>query len=237
MSDHVSIERMNEALDGALTAAQQSSLDEHMLECAPCRQEYARLSEVVDAVRSLPRSAETPPDVWAEIAARIGDAVPAGETDDVTVLALPTGAARPVSRRIVLSLPQLAAAAMVVSLLSAGTVWLAIGGSSPESTMAQSTTPSLVGAAARAVSTDDGRYGEVVGQLEQILEEGRSVLTAETLVTIEQSLLTVNSAIAEVETALADDPGSDLLLRMLSTYQRTKLGVLQRAAAAVQAQT
>ena len=62
------------------------------------------------------------------------------------------------------------------------------------------------------------------------------VLAPETLVTIEESLNTVNAAIEEIETALADDPNSDLLLRMLATHRSTKLGVLQRAAAAVQAQ-
>ena len=47
---------------------------------------------------------------------------------------------------------------------------------------------------------------------------------------------TVDAAIHEIEVALGDDPNSDLLLRMLANHQRTKLGVLQRAAAAVQAQ-
>jgi hypothetical protein len=47
----------------------------------------------------------------------------------------------------------------------------------------------------------------------------------------------VDAAIADVEQALADDPNSDLLIRMLAAHRRTKLGVLQRAAAAVQAQT
>jgi hypothetical protein len=87
------------------------------------------------------------------------------------------------------------------------------------------------------VSLQGEPYGEVVAELQQILAEGRGVLTAETLLTIEESLRTVDEAIADVEQALASDPGSDLLLRLLATHRRTKLGVLQRAAAAVQAQT
>jgi hypothetical protein len=105
--------------------------------------------------------------------------------------------------------------------------------------MAMEAEPGVVpgGAAARAVSFEEDRYAEVVGQLERILSEGRDVLAPETLVTIEQSLRTVDEAIADVELALASDPNSDLLRRMLSSHQRTRLGVLQRAAAAVQAQT
>ena len=54
---------------------------------------------------------------------------------------------------------------------------------------------------------------------------------------IEESLATIDDAMADIESALADDPNSDLLQRMLANHQRMRLGVLQRAAAAVQAQT
>jgi hypothetical protein len=87
------------------------------------------------------------------------------------------------------------------------------------------------------VSLENGGYLEALAALEQIVAGGRSVLAPETLATIEGSLRTVDAAIADVEQALADDPNSDLLIRMLAAHRRTKLGVLQRAAAAVQAQT
>lgn len=236
MSEHVSTARIHEALDGELTAAEMAVMEGHLLECTPCRDEYARLSEVVDSIRSLPRGGNAP-DVWGEIQARIGERVPGGGEDDVKVLALPGRGDRYSARRISFSVPQLAAAAIVVSVLSAGIALRVARGPEVSPQLAQGSTPTLVGAAARAVSSEGSRYGEVVLQLEQILEEGRAVLSPETLTTIEASLTTVNAAITDVEQALADDPGSDLLLRMLANYQRTKLGVLQRAAAAVHAQT
>ena len=93
------------------------------------------------------------------------------------------------------------------------------------------------GALLEAVSLEQARYSEMIDQLEQVLEEGRSVLAPETLVSIDEALRTVDEAISEIETALAEDPNSDLLLRLLTTHQNTKLGVLQRAAGAVQSQT
>lgn len=249
MTNHVSTERMHEALDGLLSSAELQVVEDHLMECEPCRHEYARLSEIVTAVRALPKSAAAPEGAWQGIADRIADAERA-EGYEATVVALPTPlrqatatgamAGGKITRRntFSLSLGQLAAAAALVAVLSAGTVLVALSGSgsaSPE--IAQQTVVPVGGAAARAVSLEGEPYGEVVAELQQILAEGRGVLTPETLLTIEESLRTVDEAIDDVEQALTNDPGSDLLLRLLASHRRTKLGVLQRAAAAVQAQT
>jgi hypothetical protein len=87
------------------------------------------------------------------------------------------------------------------------------------------------------VSSEGARYADAVDRLERILVAGRGVLGPETLLSIEQSLGTVDAAIADIEEALVADPGSDMLRRMLSAHRSTRLGVLQRAAAAVQAET
>lgn len=233
MSQHVSIERMNESLDGLLSSTATTEIEEHMEACAACRNEYARLSETVREIRSLPREALAPEGSWEAIAARIGDA-PASAEEDVPVYRLPTAGRS--TRRISFSVPQLAAAGVAVALLSAGLMWMAIGGGPDQPPVAAFTDPPG-GAAARAVSLDGGRYTEVVGRFEQILDEGRDVLRPETLLSIEESLATIDDAIAEVESALTRDPNSELLQRMLASHQRTRLSVLQRAAWAVQAHT
>ncbi len=236
MSEHISTERMNESLDGLLSDVETTPIERHLEACAPCRNEYARLSETIKAVASLPKQAGVPESVWAEISERISGDVRGGAGDEVPVYRLPT--AKRSVRSISFSVPQLAAAALFVSLLSAGIAWLAIeGGRAGGSIQVAVTAEGPGGAAARAVSLEDGRYAEVVDQLQQILEAGRGVLAWETLLTIEESLLALDAAIEEIETALAEDPNSDLLRRLLANRQRTKLGVLQRAAAAVQAQT
>jgi len=240
MSGHVSIERMHEAIDGALSAREMAELEEHFAACGSCRNEHARLAEVVQAVGALPRAADTPDAVWVEIASRI-DGAQRASGPEPKVLHLPTAAqqasadqlSHPGRRRFSLTMPQMVAAAILVALVSATTMWVALGDAPVATTTRDEAVPG--GAAARAVSLDDGRYAEAVNELEQILEEGRTVLAPETLAMIEESLRTVDAAIAEVEDALAEDPNSDLLMRMLSSQQSTKLSVLQRAAAAVQA--
>jgi len=238
MSEHVSTERMNEVLDGLLPDVEVATVEQHLEACAACRNEYARITETVRSVASLPRDARAPDGTWEAIAARIGSgAGGAGEgSDDVAVYTLPTAA--PPQRRLSFSIPEAMAAGIAVALVSAGLMWAVVdsgGRNDAPATAAVEQVPG--GAAARAVALEGTRYAEVVGQLEAILEEGRSLLTPETLASIEQSLTTIDAAIADIESALSEDPSSDLLQRLLASHQRTRLGVLQRAAAAVQAQT
>lgn len=247
MSEHVSLDRMNAAVDGLLSTAELDALRAHVDDCAACRDAYARLSETVLAVRALPTTASPPPEAWSEIEARISGRVrPGGRSDsgdEVEVVSLedrrPTRVHAPARNRgLSLTWPQLATAAALVAVVSASAMWLALERRGPIAAgTTELATPELGGAAARAVSLEDTRYAEAADRLEQILEEGRTLLDRETLLTIEESLRTVDAAIADVEEALGSDPNSGLLLRLLTNHQRTKLGVLQRAADAVQAQT
>jgi len=232
MSEHFSVERMHDAVDGLLSAAEMQELDAHGSQCDACRQDYARISETVEAIRSLPKAASTPDGLWQGIAARIDAVEPDAEPAAADVLRFPTRfAAR---RRFSFTAPQLAAAALIVSLFSATLVWTAMSGG--DEATPRVAIGSELGPAARVIAAASSRYDAVVSDLELILEQGRSVLSAETLLTIEAALTTVNAAIDEIEMALREDPNSDMLHRMLSANQRTKLGVLQRAVDAVRAQ-
>ncbi len=242
MSDHISRERMHEALDGALSSSERALIESHLATCDVCRNELARLSEVVADLRALPRSATPPDDLWSGIRARVRAAGQEAAGEGATVLELPARAAADVAARersavrgVRLTVVQLAAAAAAVALITAGTMKLAMDAGAPSSLeVAIEDAAAPGGAAARAVSFEEGRYVDMIDELEQILVEGRTVLAPETLVTIEASLSTVDAAIDEIETALTQDPASDLLLRLLTTHRNTKLGVLQRAAGAIQ---
>lgn len=243
MTDHISPERLHAALDGLLSSAELADVRAHVDVCEPCRHEYARLSEVVSGIRALPNRGATPEGLWAAIESRIETTTRAdaegANPSETPVIALPTApaaAAGASASRLTVSWVQLAVAAALVAAVSAGTMWFALQGPSARRIAATPQEVVLGGAAARAVSLEDTRYVDTVTQLEMILEEGRELLDSETLVTIEESLRTVNAAIAEIEDALADDPNSALLSRLLTNHQRTKLGVLQRAVDAVQAQ-
>jgi anti-sigma factor RsiW len=243
---------MHEAIDGTLSAAETAGLGAHLEECAACRDGYARLSEVVAALRALPRAGRPPESTWADIRARIEGVDRDSDHEETKVLTLPTGHAESIerdtkrvrasfsNRGVRLSVPQLAAAAALVAFVSAGVMRLAMRGDTAGVVSAEPELGMLEmpgGAAARAVSLDGDRYAETVARLEQVLAAGRSVLAPETLATIQESLATVDAAIDEIEAALAEDPNSDLLQRLLTAHQGTKLGVLERAVSAVHART
>jgi anti-sigma factor RsiW len=235
MISHVSERRMHQILDGELSSSELEHVERHVATCASCRERFARMSETVRDLGSLPKLASPPVEAWERIAERIGRAPP-GRPADVAVLALPVARAR--ARLLTLSLPQLGAVAAVVAALWVGALALGLRMAGGEAAVGSETAlPAGVGPAARAVAATGVEYDRVVEDLERIVEEGRGVLAPETLLTIEESLATVDLAIAEVREALASDPSSEILVRMLATHERTRLGVLERAARAVRAQT
>ena len=117
-------DKLSDYLDGELPGDEREAVESHLAGCAPCRIALEDLRRVIARARSIqPR----PPhqDLWAGIAERI-EARPASAK--VTPLHA-SEAQRPVrmpSRRISFSLPQLAAAAVLLMALSGGVVWLIV---------------------------------------------------------------------------------------------------------------
>jgi len=233
MIEHISTEKIHDLLDGLLSAAEEDEARSHVDECATCRSEVARLGDIVQAVRGLPRSGQAPDGLWEGIQGRIEGTQPA-EVEDTSVVEFPGAGAR--RRRFHFSAPQLAAAAVVVSLLSAGTVWMAVSGLGSSSPPAVATAEPQ-GSAVRAASLDELGYAEAVQELEDILLQGRDLLAPETVATIDRSLQTIDEALNEVQAALEADPSSEVLGRMLVNHQRSRLRLLRQAAEAVWARS
>lgn len=240
MSTHLSIERMNDLLDGLLPAAEADAARAHLDACGVCRQDFAVLSETVAELRTLPRDARPPEHLWGDIEARIqGRPAVRAEEETATVLAFPgTPAAPPARRGILLSVPQLAAAAAVVALVSAGLVYSAVSGGGMQVTPAQAPEQGpVIGPAARAASSGSAGYDQAIADLEALVERGRETLSPETVATLEASLASIDQALADVRDALRDDPSSELLMSMLVGHQTSKLRVLRQAAAGIQGRT
>jgi len=232
MNGHISTDTMHDLLDGLVRPSEEMFLRGHLRACARCRGEFDALEAAVTALRDLPDEARAPDGLWSGIESRIAEA-PAPASEDPQVLSL--DGARRGPRRFSLTLPQLAAAAVVVSLLSAATVWTALSGGNAAGPDAAPASASVVESpSARVVSLGETGYDEAVVQLETIIEQGRDVLSPETLATLEASLRTIDGAIAEVRGALEADPSSELLARLLANHQRSKLRVLRQAAISVQ---
>jgi anti-sigma factor RsiW len=112
-------DQLSEYLDGELSAAQQAAVERHLRGCADCTAVLNDLKRVVARAKSIePRPPQA--DLWAGIAERIDAGRPStvpGPFSPVTMVA------RRAPRRIAFTLPQLAAAALVVAAVSGGIAW------------------------------------------------------------------------------------------------------------------
>jgi anti-sigma factor RsiW len=176
-------DRLSELVDGDLDAATAAAAEAHLTECAACAGIVADLRAVARRAQEL-RDREPVRDLWPGIAARVE------RHDAVTSL---SRWKRLRKRRVVFSVPQLAAAGVALLAVSAGTVWLAIGGGGAPSPV-PGTAPAVVVSAPPSLTL--AGYEPAVRELELVLAEHRDRLDTATVRVIEASLATIDRAIA-----------------------------------------
>jgi predicted anti-sigma-YlaC factor YlaD len=206
--------RLSEYVDGELPADERVALERHLDGCDACRATVAELGDVRDAAATLPERVDVP-DLWPGIAQRIG-AAPA----TATVL--------PLRRRWVFTLPQLAAAAVLLMVLGAGGAVVALRGGRGSAPLA--VTPGVSGGTPVAFAAQ-APYDEAIADLERVLAEHRGQMDTATVRVLEESLATIDRAIARARAALAADPSDAYLNGHLAETMRKKLDLLRRAAA------
>jgi anti-sigma factor RsiW len=208
--------RLSEFADGELSGDERAALEAHLAGCDECRRTLGELTRVRDQAAGLPER-QPKRDLWPGIAARIG--APAGEV-------------RPVRRRWAFTLPQLAAAALLlVAVGAAGTVMLA----PHEQTQPGGGAVAPVAATAPAAFAANAAYDNAVRELNAILAQHRGALDSTTVRVLEESLATIDRAIARAREALATDPNDPYLNAHLAETMRRKATLMQRAAALVAA--
>src|SRR5579872_5879839 len=185
------LDQLSDYLDDELTSSERRAVEAHLTGCDACARTLDELRRVVDRARTaVPR----PPahDLWDGIASRLADDA--------------RGAPQPVDRRrrVSFTLPQLAAAAVLVAALSGAVVFLAgrrAGGSmepaSPTDRVLRADTAPPPAVDVTTVSFADAQYDQAVTDLEAALKQGRGMLDASTIAAIEQSLQTIDQAIAQ----------------------------------------
>jgi len=219
MNEHLN-ELLSAYLDDELSAADRVRAEEHLAACAQCRTELESLRRVVRRAGSLD---DRPPerDLWAGIAGRLGTP----DTADVVPLASRR-------RRITFTVPQLAAAALALMMLSAGAVSLMVHRDTP----AVARTPEAAqGAATVRTVFDPGAvistsYEAPIAELQQALAARRGRLDTATVRVVEQSLQLIDRAIRQAQQALARDPGNQYLNSHLQRAYDRKLELLRQAA-------
>jgi anti-sigma factor RsiW len=229
MSEHLSLERTHDLIDGLLPAEAADRARHHLAECADCRERHAQLSELASDLRSVPRDAAPPPEIWDAIARRIDGTIPGAEPESADVIALP--GVRPARRRISFTIPQLAAASVVLAVTSASVLWMATSRPTPEVAVEAES------AGVTRFASDAASYDTALDELMTIVETARPYLAPETLIALDQSIAEIDAAIEDIGAALESDPSSDLLQSMLVNQQRSKLRVLSQVATLTQAQS
>jgi anti-sigma factor RsiW len=230
-------DRLSEYLDGELTPDERVALERHLAGCGACAATLEELRRVVERMRSLPARAPAA-DLWGDIAERIDARPPMNGR----VVPMRTAA----SRRFSFTLPQLAAASVLLALLSGGIAWRLAGrpeglhsdGGSADLQVRPEVDRGRPSADAPAdsirvepVGLADAEYDSAVADLQRAVRNGRGHLDPATIAIVEQNLKIIDRAIDQAKQAVMDDPGNSYVTSHLVETRRKKLDLLRRAAA------
>ena len=229
-------DQLSEYLDGELTPEEQAAVDSHLRQCAACTAVLNDLKRVVAQAQGLdPRPPQA--ELWTGIAGRIDGRAAR------RVMPFP---ARP-ARRFAFTMPQLAAASLLIAAVSGSVAWSMAdraartsGANGREAAGIVATAPiepaddraaAEPAVAIETVSLADAQYDAAVADLEKALKQGRGRLDPATVATVEHNLETIDQAIQQAREALAGDPANTYLSSHLVEARRRKLDLLRRAAA------
>jgi anti-sigma factor RsiW len=219
------IERLSDHVDGGLSSEESRALEAHLAGCAECRQTLADLRDIVARAREL-GPVEPERDLWPGIEEAMGRP---------RVLAFPTTRRRPGPRGLFLTMPQMAAAAAVLVLVSGVATWWAgpgIGATGARAGAPDTATPPAGGAAVLAaeVAAPAPELAQELASLEAVLTQARSSLDPKTVRILEKNLGVIERAISESRHALEVDPGNEYLRQHLDRAYRDKADFLREVA-------
>lgn len=216
-------DKLSDYLDDELTPAERRAVEAHLSGCAECARTLDELGRVVERAREL-RPRPPAADLWGGVADRLAaDRAPARTF---------------VPKRIAFTMPQLAAAAVLIAAVSGALAF--VGGRSegrrdgtPRAAVHADATPQPPAGPVDIVpvTVADAQYDAAVADLERALKNGRGKLDASTVAALEQSLQTIDQAIDQARQALAGDPANTYLSGYLFETRRRKLDLLRRATA------
>jgi anti-sigma factor RsiW len=211
--------RLSEFVDGELPADARVALERHLVDCVECRETIAELRRIQSLAGTL-GDREPPRDLWPGVQRRIAEAEATG------VL--------PFRRRWTFTVPQLAAAAVLMMVVGAGTATLALR---DRGTPASGGLPVAVGSPVvqPAAFAGTASYDAAIADLEQVLADHGDHLDSATVHVLRQSLETIDRAIARARSALESDPSDPYLNAHLAETMRRKVNLMRRAATLVAA--
>jgi anti-sigma factor RsiW len=237
-------DQLSDYLDDELTPEEHEAVESHLRGCDACTAVLDELKQVVSRARMVtPRPPQA--DLWPGIADRLDGDRMGGNSPAASILPMRTRA----GWRVTFTLPQLAAAAVLIAAVSGGLVWSLRNRTDLRSAEASRSTatadrqsapspdPAVLQREASAersivpVSLADAQYDAAVTDLERALKDGRGKLDPTTITIVEHNLQTIDEAIRQAREALAADPANSYLSGHLVEARRRKLDLLRRAAA------
>ncbi len=255
MNKHIDDTRLNDYVEGLVPEDVARQVEVHLAACEACSGRLEALTLLLSELAGLPADATPARDLWSDVRSEIEAGPGRGERESPDAVAdgdvaMPDtvadeGAAIPIghgrsgrTRRFSFSAAQLLAASIALTVVSGGTVWMAVTGRASSDTVVTADITQAAGAldgsggilAVMPVVTTE--YRQAIASLESLLEQRRDQLDPETVAIIEASLATIDRAIGEARRALADDPNNHVLNRLLIKNQQAKLRVLRQASAA-----
>ncbi len=212
---------LDDYVTGELTEDARAPVADHVATCAICAAEVESLNRIIARAAELPKSIEPPAEAWSNIRAAI-------ERDKEAVTAHRVGA------RVWRRPSMLAAAAVLLVILSSGATAVYMrgrtsGGDSSRST-SQNAGNAATPASLAAFTIEENNYLRNVAVLQDLLDQQEASLAPETVAQLKASLRTIDEAILEARNALARDPANKMLIEMLSGTYRQKVDLLRRTA-------
>ena len=212
---------LDDYVTGELTEDARAPVADHVATCAICAAEVESLNRMITRAAELPKSIDPPVEAWSNIRAAI-------ERDKEAV------AAHRVSAGVLRRPYMLAAAAVLLVILSSGTTAVYMRGRAGDGDSSRSaslnpgsgTTP----ASLAAFTIEENNYLRNVAVLQDLLDQQEASLAPETVAQLKASLRTIDEAILEARNALARDPANKMLIEMLSGTYRQKVDLLRRTA-------
>ena len=223
MTDHLLDEGLQDLVDGLLSESQRPEVEQHLAECAECRERLEQLRNLLAQASAAPRAITPPEDWWPAIRETI---------DRRKVVSLGPGghgASRPWWTR-----PAGLAVAAILLVAATATVTAVLLPPSPPGldpiAVDSRVTPDLGTPRLAAIVAN---YEGLSLQLLADFETQRTALPPEAVAQVEQNLQVIDAAIREIIGVLETEPENETLLELLTASYRQKVAVLEHATEAV----
>lgn len=223
---HPNESSIHDYVDGALDARERADVEQHLAECAECRQLVADLREIHDAVSGVDLR-EPPVRVWPRIERAIKLEADAKQSPQNTQNSQNSFALR--VQRVLRSTSFLAAAAALVLATVVGLRYRP--GQDQHASAPTEGVEIAAPDSAQAVEAElraaEEHYTKAISGLEQITKSEQNALDPGTAATLQKNLAVIDQAINESRAALKTQPASEPAQASLVENFKAKIGLLQ----------